>query len=100
TKYVGQMVGWTNALSLGLQFLGGFLMVHIFGVRGSHLFLPLMLLGNAIMALAIPTFAIISFSYVFIKSVDFSLFGVVREMLYIPLKMDEKFRAKAIIDVF
>ncbi len=42
----------------------------------------------------------ISFSYIFIKSVDFSLFGVIREMLYIPMKMDEKFRAKAIIDVF
>jgi ATP/ADP translocase len=100
TEYVGRMVGLTNALSLGLQFLGGFLMVHIFGVRGSHLFLPLMLLGNAIMAFMMPSFLIISFAYIFIKSIDFSLFGVVREMLYIPLKMDEKFRAKAIIDVF
>jgi ATP:ADP antiporter, AAA family len=100
TEYVGRMVGLTNALSLALQFLGGFLMVHLFGVRGSHLFIPLMLLGNAALAIAIPSFAIVSFAYVFIKSVDFSLFGVVREMLYIPMKLDEKFRAKAIIDVF
>ncbi len=100
TEYVGRMIGLTNVLSLILQFLGGFLMVHVFGVRGSHLFVPLMLLGNAVSALFIPTFAMISFSYVFIKSVDFSLFGVIREMLYIPMKMDEKFRAKAIIDVF
>jgi len=42
----------------------------------------------------------ISLAFVFLKAVDFSLFGVIREMLYIPLKMDEKFRAKAIIDVF
>jgi len=34
------------------------------------------------------------------KSLDFSVFGVVKEMLYIPLKPDEKFRAKAVIDVF
>lgn len=100
TEYVGRMVGLTNALSLILQFLGGFLMVHVFGVRGSHLFVPLILLGNSLLAMAIPTFAIISLSYVFIKSVDFSLFGVIREMLYIPMKLDEKFRAKAIIDVF
>ncbi len=100
TEYVGRMVGLTNAISLALQFLGGFLMVHLFGVRGSHLFLPLMLLGNAVLAMAIPSFLIVSFAYVFIKSVDFSLFGVVREMLYIPMKLDEKFRAKAIIDVF
>jgi ATP/ADP translocase len=37
---------------------------------------------------------------VFIKAIDFSLFGIVREMLYIPMKIEEKFRAKAIIDVF
>jgi ATP:ADP antiporter, AAA family len=100
TEYVGRIVGLTNALSLGLQFIGGFLMVRIFGVRGSHLFIPLVLLGNAITAMVIPSFALISFAYVFIKSIDFSLFGVVREMLYLPMKMDEKFRAKAIIDVF
>lgn len=100
TEFVGRIVGLTNVISLFLQFLGGFLMVYLFGVRGSHLFIPFALLGNAILALTFPTFAMISFAYVFIKSVDFSLFGVVREMLYIPLKMDEKFRAKAIIDVF
>jgi len=100
TEYVGRIVGLTNLLSLVLQFAGGFLMVHVFGVRGSHLFVPLILLGNSLLALAIPTFAMISFAYVFIKSIDFSLFGVIREMLYIPMKLDEKFRAKAIIDVF
>jgi AAA family ATP:ADP antiporter len=100
TAYVGRMVGLTNGISLVLQFLGGFLMVRLFGVKGSHLFIPLVLLGNSLLALALPTFAAISFCYVFIKSIDFSLFGIVREMLYIPMKLDEKFRAKAIIDVF
>jgi ATP/ADP translocase len=100
TEYVGRIVGITNILSLILQFVGGFLMVHVFGVRGSHLFVPLLLLSNSLVSLVCPTFVMISFAYVFIKSVDFSLFGVIREMLYIPMKLDEKFRAKAIIDVF
>ena len=47
-----------------------------------------------------PSFLMITSTFVFLKAVDFSLFGVIREMLYIPLKLDEKFRAKAIIDVF
>jgi ATP/ADP translocase len=34
------------------------------------------------------------------RSIFLSLFGVIREMLYVPLQLDEKFRAKAIIDVF
>jgi ATP/ADP translocase len=48
----------------------------------------------------LPSFALITFSIVFIKAIDFSLFGVIREMLYVPMKIDEKFRAKAVIDVF
>lgn len=100
TEYVGRMVGLTNLLSGIFQFVGGFLMIHVFGVRGSHLFVPLILLGNALICWMIPSFAIVSLSYIFIKSIDFSLFGVIREMLYIPMKLDEKFRAKAIIDVF
>ncbi len=100
TEYVGRMIGLTNICSGILQFVGGFLMVHLFGVRGSHLFVPFILLGNALVCWMIPSFAIVSLSYILIKAIDFSLFGVIREMLYIPMKLDEKFRAKAIIDVF
>lgn len=100
TEYCGRLVGATNILSGLFQLLGGFLMVHFLGLRGSHLFIPFVLLSNAVFCWIIPSFAVISFSYAFLKSIDFSLFGVIREMLYIPLKLDEKFRAKAIIDVF
>ncbi|MBI5273142.1 MAG: hypothetical protein HY861_04085 [Chlamydiia bacterium] len=100
TEYVGRMVGLTNILSGIFQLLGGLLMVRLLGVRGSHLFVPLSLIGNALLCWAVPSFAVVSFAYLFIKAVDFSLFGVIREMLYIPMKLDEKFRAKAIIDVF
>ncbi len=54
----------------------------------------------ALLSFALPSFAMISASYILVKAVDFSLFGVVREMLYVPLQLDAKFRAKAIIDVF
>lgn len=100
TEYCGRLVGATNILSGLFQVFGGFLMVHFLGLRGSHLFIPFVLLSNAFFCWIVPSFAAISFSYAFLKSVDFSLFGVIREMLYIPLKLDEKFRAKAIIDVF
>ena len=100
TEYVGRMVGLTNLCSAMFQLIGGFLMVQLLGVRGSHLFVPVVLLCNALMCWTIPSFGIISMAYVLIKSVDFSFFGLIREMLYIPMKLDEKFRAKAIIDVF
>jgi len=43
---------------------------------------------------------VLTAGFVFLKAVDFSLFGVIREMLYIPMQLDERFRAKAVIDVF
>lgn len=92
TAYCGRLIGITNILSLILQFVGGFLMVRTLGLRGSHFFVPV-LLGCS-------SFFPIPISYAVFKSVDFSLFSVIREMLYIPMKLDEKFRAKAIIDVF
>ncbi len=100
TEYVGSIVGLTNLLSLILQFVGGFLLVHILGVRGSHLFIPMMLLASSLTSFAIPTFTVITLGNIFIKSIDFSIFGVIREMLYTPLRLDEKYRAKAIIDIF
>lgn len=100
TAYCGRLVGVTNLCSLVLQFVGGFLLVKAIGLRRSHFLVPTLLCASALFSWAIPTFAVISFSYVFLKSIDFSLFGVIREMLYVPLQLDEKFRSKAIIDVF
>lgn len=100
TAYCGKLGGLLNLLSLAFQFLGGFFMIRTLGLRGSHFLIPILLCASALFSTAIPTFAIISCSYVFLKAVDFSLFGVIREMLYVPLQLDEKFRAKAIIDVF
>lgn len=100
TAYCGRLGGYVNLLSLGFQFVGSFLMIRFLGVRKSHLFIPLLLGSSALFSRLVPGFGILSGSYVLIKAVDFSLFGVIREMLYVPLRLDEKFRAKAIIDVF
>lgn len=100
TQYVGQMMTYVNLLSGFFQIVGSFIMIQALGVRGSHLTVPLILLMNAAALIYLPSFALISFAFVFIKAVDFSLFGVIREMLYVPMKLDEKYRAKAVIDVF
>lgn len=100
TEYMGRMISAMNLLSSLFQWVGSFLMIHTLGVRRSHFVIPLLLLVNALGMTAFPSFGAISFAYVFIKAVDFSLFGVIREMLYIPMQLDEKFRAKAVIDVF
>ncbi len=100
TEYCGKVFGIANLFSLSLQLFGSFLFIHFLGLRRSHIAMPLLLAFNAIGSIFFPTFGMISAAFVTIKAFDFSLFGVLKEMLYIPLKQDEKFQAKAIIDVF
>lgn len=100
TQYCGRIMGTINSITTTFQFLGGFILIHLLGLKNSHRIVPFYLLGNALLFLLSPTFGMISYTFIAIKSIDFSFFGVIREMLYIPLKLDEKFRAKAVIDVF
>lgn len=100
TAYYGKVMGLVNMLSLGLQFLGGLFIIRFLGIRRGHFLVPFLLGSSAVLSLSIPTFAIISFSFVFLKGLEFSIFGVMREMLYSPLPLDAKYRAKAVIDVF
>lgn len=100
TQYTGRMLGIVHAATISLQFFGSFLLVHFIGIKRSHYVIPFLLCLNSVAFQFFPVFGVISFAYISIKSCDFSLFGIIKEMLYIPLKPDEKFRAKAIIDVF
>lgn len=100
TAYTGRILGIVHAATISLQLFGSFLLIHYLGVKRSHLLIPFLLCINSIVFQFFPFFSVISFAYISIKSCDFSLFGIIKEMLYIPLKPDEKFRAKAVIDVF
>lgn len=100
TQFCGRVLGIANILTVVLQLFGSFLFVQFLGLKRSHLAMPLMLAMNALGSLVFPSFTMISAAFITIKAFDFSLFGVLKEMLYIPLKREEKFQAKAIIDVF
>lgn len=100
TEYSGKIFFIVNLMTVVFQVFGSFLFLHFFGLKKSHLMLPVILSFNALGSLVIPSFAMISVAFITIKAFDFSLFGVFKEMLYIPLKPEEKFQAKSIIDVF
>jgi ATP/ADP translocase len=100
TAYFGKLISIINVISLILQFVGGFLLLKMIGLRNSHFFIPLVLCATAVGQWMIPSFAMATIAYSITKSVDYSIFGVLREMLFLPLKLDEKYRAKAVIDVF
>jgi AAA family ATP:ADP antiporter len=100
TAFTGKLTSVINCISTCFQFFGGFLLINILGFKRSHLIVPIFLAFNSIVFLFFPSFIMATYAFASIKSVDYSFFGIIREMLYIPLKIDEKYRAKAIIDVF
>ena len=100
TALFGKIACLGNILTMFFQFIGTFLLIHFFGLQKSHLMVPIFLGCNAISFLIFPALGVMTYSYVMIKCFDFSVFSVIKEMLYIPLRMEEKFQAKALIDVF
>lgn len=100
TQLAGRVFGSMNLLSFCLQLVGGVFFVQTVGLRRAHLAIPLLLCAATGALTLNPTFAMAAMALALTKSVDFSLFGSIREMLWVPLNLDAKYRAKAIIDVF
>ena len=100
TALFGQIACLGNILTMFFQFVGTFLLIHFFGLQKSHLIVPVFLGCNAISFLFFPVIGVMTYSFLMIKCFDFSVFSVIKEMLYIPLRVEEKFQAKALIDVF
>ncbi len=100
TAFLGKFFGVVNTVNILLQFVGSYLLVRVIGLERSHLAIPFVLAIYGIGFLIFPSFPFICLYFANIKALDYSIFGIIKEMLYIPLKVDEKFKAKAIIDVF
>lgn len=100
TQFTGRLFGVVNTVNIFLQFIGSMLLLKWVGLKGTHALIPLILLCNGLLFIAYPVFGVICASFGTIKSLDYSIFGITKEMLYLPLNVEEKFKAKAIIDVF
>ena len=100
TALLGKVACVGNIFTMFFQFFGTYLLIHFFGLQKSHLIVPVFLGINAISFLLFPVLGVVTYSFLMIKCFDFSVFSVIKEMLYIPLRIEEKFQAKALIDVF
>ena len=100
TALFGKVACLGNIFTMFFQFIGTYLLIHFFGLQKAHLIVPVFLGVNAISLLLFPALGVVTYSFLMIKCFDFSVFSVIKEMLYIPLRIEEKFQAKALIDVF
>lgn len=100
TEYSARISVVLSIVTMVLQFIGAYFLINYIGFRKTHYLVPSLIGASSTLLAFFPVSHLISSAFITCKALDFSVFGVVREMLYIPLKPDEKYRARAVIDVF
>jgi AAA family ATP:ADP antiporter len=104
TAYIGSVLGafgfYQNILVVLLQALVVSRIVKYFGMRGVLLALPLVALGGNTMIAAGAGIAIIRWAKMSENATDYSIMNTGRQMLWLPTKREEKYKAKQAIDTF
>lgn len=100
TKASAQVMGLMHMVTLGLQLLFGWISVEKLGLKRGHVMIPSVLATFSLGYLFIPGYQTASYGFISAKSLDFSLFSVLKESLYAPLDKTAVYESKAFIDVF
>ncbi len=100
TAYSGGFFALLNALAFFLQFIGTPLLLRFVSVKVVHAIIPIIHIAMCAFLLGSPTLAVAGAAYLIFKSFDYSVFRAAKEILYIPLSFDARYRAKEVIDVF
>jgi AAA family ATP:ADP antiporter len=91
---------WTNLLTLGVQLFFTGRLIRGAGVPAILLVLPALTLGGFAALAAWPVFATLAVVQVARRGVHYAIDRPAREILYIPLDADDKYKAKPFIDTF
>ncbi len=65
-----------------------------------HIIIPLISLITSIWVFLVPGLDPVMYSFLIFKSLDYSVFRGAKELIYVPLSTDIKYRTKQFIDVF
>ncbi len=102
TEFFGRTYTYVNLLALGIQFILTPLALKNLKLKTNHfaviavyllVFAPLIAFGGG-------SLTVLSMLFISAKAVDYSFFGTIKEMLYYPLTVGQKYAAKYIVDMF
>jgi len=98
TAFSGKMYSWISFGSLGLQFfVAPFLLRWLSPIR-IQILIPLIALLLHGSAFASPGLIMAAVAFASMKAMDYSLFRISKEILFIPLSFEARFQAKQFID--
>lgn len=100
TAFQGWFWGTLNTSVLLLQFVITPLLLSFVALRWVHLMMPLIHLTAITAAIIEPSIMTVGIAFFLFKAFDYSIFRAAKEVLYVPLGFDERYRVKEVIDVF
>lgn len=100
TQWFGGFYAALNGGSAVCQFIVAPLLLAYVRHRIIHVAVPLVHLGVLVAVFLYPGLWTAAACYLVFKVLDYSVFRAVKELLYIPLSFDARYRAKEIIDAF
>jgi AAA family ATP:ADP antiporter len=99
TAFQGRFWSGLSLSALVLQFVIAPLLLSFVAIRWVHLMLPMIHMAAITMAILDPSVFTVGLAFFLFKAFDYSIFRAAKELLYIPLGFDERYRAKEVIDV-
>lgn len=99
TAYAASVFVTINIAAGIMQFAATPLMLHWIPLRRIHLAIPLIHLVAISVMIVHGGLGSAVGAYVIFKSIDYSVFRAAKELLYIPLGFDARYRVKEVIDV-
>lgn len=99
TEVLGNIHAAVNVIGVSIQVCMG-IILRLFGIGTTFKSIPLLLSLAMLSFIVLPHFAIVVAVKIANKSLDYSLFRGVKEILYIPLTREEKTQGKGLIDIF
>ncbi len=100
TAYLARFYGATNVIALVLQFGISAPMLHFLGILLSLVLVPAIMGAGSLAFFFAPTMGVLFGTRLANKSLSYSIFRSAKEILYIPLSYIEKYKGKAVIDMF
>jgi AAA family ATP:ADP antiporter len=100
TAFLGNFYALLNGVAFILQVGAAPLLLRYLPLRLVHAGIPLIHLLSCAVLLAHPVLVAGAGAYLVFKALDYSVFRAGKEILYIPLPFDARYRSKEVIDAF
>ncbi len=100
TRWLGGFYALLNVGAAGMQFVITPLLLRQVKVRTVHLGIPVLHLAAVALVVVLPGLPMAALAYGLFKAMDYSLFRAAKELVYVPLTYDARYRAKELIDAF